>query len=788
MTQQRYREDRTDTAAVPGGPPARPADAAAKRWPTWVALAVLVIAGLLATLPLRTPAARPASAPTDTFSAARAMDLLDGIASTPHPTGSAAQPQVRENIIGRLRAVGLQPQVTTRTGQAPNELTTLGTMSVVHARIAGTRPTGTVLLVAHYDSVPTGPGAADNGANIAALIEIARVLRAGPAPRNNIDILLTDGEEQGSLGADVVLRSGLYPDPTQVVVVNVEARGNSGPVVMFEALGTGLDPAIRASRAVTTSAASEVYRLLNNGTDLTALHDGGMRGLNFSFFGDAWRYHTARDEISAIQPRTVQDMGDVILRTARELGAADLGVRGGESTYFSIFGLLVSYPGGLVLPLAVLAVAGVLALGLWQRRRGLSPRGLLRAAVTFPLVLIVAPVLVWQGAWSGLIAVRPDIRLTHGQLPGLVPYALAELVIVAVAVIAWYRWVRRRARPVEVATVVAGWFALIGLLLAVLAPGTAYLATWPALIGVAGLAVTLRFARAGALPPAAGIYALAVPTAVLLTPVGVLLVPALGLGLLGVLLVLAALLGAAAAGAAELLPRRRATTAGLAALALAAVAAFAGATVYDREPRPGAPHPVSLGYLLDADRGAAFWVSDGGPGQPAVGPLLTASPRRFDDQMPQLGTGALHNGPAPVSGAAADPQATTPEVSQSGDIRTVRVRLSAPAGVFQLAAFVDTTNHRPVDVTVDGVVLPTEDTLPDVGGGWHWGFLYIAPPAGGVEVVLRIRGSGTVPVRVVAISAGLPDVAGAPVLPSDLHWARWPSLAGQSFVARTFRF
>jgi len=39
--------------------------------------------------------------------------------------------------------------------------------------------------VAHYDSVPTAPGAADDASGVAALLETARALRFGPLPRND---------------------------------------------------------------------------------------------------------------------------------------------------------------------------------------------------------------------------------------------------------------------------------------------------------------------------------------------------------------------------------------------------------------------------------------------------------------------------------------------------------------------------------------------------------------------------------------------------------------------------
>jgi hypothetical protein len=195
---------------------------------------------------------------------------------------------------------------------------------------------------------------------------------------------------------------------------------------------------------------------------------------------------------------------------------------------------------------------------------------------------------------------------------------------------------------------------------------------------------------------------------------------------------------------------------------------------------------VSLGYLLDADTGQAHWVSDGNEHQPMVGAKLTGDPRRFDDLVPMMGTQEMSNGPAPVTTATAGPQADGATTSEQDGVRSVRVRLRAPAGAWQLGVFVNTTDHHVVDATVAGIHVPTAANVPAAAGGWHWGFLYMAVPADGVDVVLRVSGDGPVPVRLVSMTGGLPADVDAPSLPPNLHWSRFPSVSGQSFVTRTF--
>jgi len=84
-----------------------------------------------------------------------------------------------------------------------------------------------VLLVAHYDSVPTGPGANDDGVGVATLLETARALTASAPLQNDVIFLFTDSEETGLLGAQAFVTEHLWAKEVEVVL-NFEGRGNGG--------------------------------------------------------------------------------------------------------------------------------------------------------------------------------------------------------------------------------------------------------------------------------------------------------------------------------------------------------------------------------------------------------------------------------------------------------------------------------------------------------------------------------------------------------------------------------
>ncbi|WP_406859433.1 M20/M25/M40 family metallo-hydrolase [Streptomyces sp. HUAS MG47] len=756
-----------------------------------LALALLLI-GAVSLWSLRPPASRPASVPQTEFSAERALARIDDIAAVPHPSGSAAAAEVRDYLVRELSSLGARPTVQTRVAsRLPTDgYPTLGRVSNVHAHVPGSKPTGRVLLVAHYDSVPTGPGASDNGANVAAVLEIVRALRSLPQARNDIDVLFTDAEEAGLLGAQGFVDSGAAGDPRRVAVVNLEARGVSGPALMFQMEG-GLTSAVADSDVVTTSFAGALYSLLPNDTDLSVLAADGMRGINLAYMGGVARYHTAQDDIAHVNAGSVQHMGDTALAAARALGAADLAEDEPEATYFSLFGTVVSYPAWLTLPLALAALAALVLVMVRGRRHGLRPSRAGLAAGSFTAVLLAAAG-VGFGGWWLLTAIQPAFGLGIGAVYHPEPYLVAGALLMVGALLVWYRWARRRMSPAEATTGVLGWFVALALVSAVLLPGGAYLFTWPALLGLGALAATPHAEPRSPLHLlAAG--AAALPATVLLLPVAVLVTAAVGLGLSAAPLLMLTLLAATAlplveSPLVEPRPSRRVSAALGASLLLGTAAAAAVAASLNGYSDSN-PRPVSLAYAWEADTGTASWLSRGGREQPAVGRLLTAGPSRLDDRIPSLSGAPLYRGSALKARDVPEPllRRTAPDVvDPATGQRTVRLRLTVPGDAFMVDVFADTTRHSVRGATVDGV--DVDATKAVLAEPWGWGIRYAAPSDKGVDLTLRTKGDGPLRLRVLSAASGLPEGVDAPRLPPGTGWAGFPVLSGQTISVRTFSF
>jgi hypothetical protein len=91
-----------------------------------------------------------------------------------------------------------------------------------------------VVVGAHHDHVGIGPpvdgdsiynGADDDASGVVAVLEIARALKAGPAPRRTVVFIAFTGEEMGLLGTRWYLANPTYPLDAMVAQFQIEMTG-----------------------------------------------------------------------------------------------------------------------------------------------------------------------------------------------------------------------------------------------------------------------------------------------------------------------------------------------------------------------------------------------------------------------------------------------------------------------------------------------------------------------------------------------------------------------------------
>ena len=524
-------------------------------WRLAALVGCLVVAMAIAWWALRTPAPLGADAPVGVFSASRALPDDQTIAARAHPLGSAEHENVRAYLLQRLTALGLQPierpghAVESHSGSWGRAIDGGDLVNVVAVLPGVDHSLPALAVMAHYDSVPNSPGAADDGAGVAAMLEVARAMKAGPQPQRDVLFVITDGEEAGLLGA----RAFFERDPISArvgAVLNMEARGGGGRVFMFQTAaqnGGWIDLFVgSAVHPSSNSLAVFLYGLMPNDTDFTVSSAHGRPGLNYAFIGRQFDYHAASSTPVNLDKGSLQHMGEQVLSAARAASSArSLPAKAPDATYADLLGrAVVAYPAwagwaivaaaAVLLALAALRIRateglpwrdlvagagaglyilflcaalftlirhGAAPMGWTEGRPVLARFGLFEAALTlgaFAVCLLTAGALKWGGlriagaVFAVALAVLP--QLWGFDIPTLAAGLLAAglaLVIFRRPLGGWPAWL--------------GVLAL-GLLMAVAlqaaAPTTAFLVSWPLFLA-ALLAVLVSLWRTGFDSPAA---------------------------------------------------------------------------------------------------------------------------------------------------------------------------------------------------------------------------------------------------------------------------------------------
>jgi hypothetical protein len=584
---------------------------------------ILCLAGIgvlftVTVLAYRLPPPRSDAAP-NLFSAYRARAQLESLAAggMAHPIGSAANARMRAAILSRLSELGYDTEV--QSGFVCNELAVCGTPANVIARLPAEQPgiASAVLLAAHYDSVPAGPGASDDAAGVAVLLEIARILKARPPTRHPIVLLISDGEEPGLLGASLFV-SG-HPLARHIgAAVNLEARGSSGPSLMFET-GTAnswLMSLYRSAiaRPITDSVYHVAYATMRNDTDFSVFKSDGWQGFNFAYIGNVSHYHTPLDNLANVDLRSIQHQGENALASVLTLADSDSGsAPQGDAVYFDLLSrTLIKWPADVSLPAAsVISVLLLFEAALLWRQRRVTLRQIAWGCVGAVSTLTIAGV-----ASIGILillrelgTVPPFLQYSWIAHPVWMNVVCAALAAGAAAVSS--TWFTRRASFWGFWISAVLLTAMSAVLQAVFSPGLGFLSLLTA--GIAAIAVVpaLRATHAAApafswasdisaLAPAWMLFALMIPLlALLYEAIGTVAWPIETLEL--------------SLGAMLLLPLLASATARLrrGIVVLCTVVSFTGVILTLLLPTysPAWPQRLNFAYVADEDAHSAYWVA-----------------------------------------------------------------------------------------------------------------------------------------------------------------------------------
>jgi len=678
------------------------------------------------------------------FSEANARVHVSMLAGTigSRAIGTPANARARAYIVDQLQVFGFEVRVQEADARRP-ELGRTARVANIIATLPGAR-TEALGLVAHYDSAPEAPGAADDGLGVSVVLEAARVYAARPNRPWTLMVLLTDGEEAGLMGAAALVTDREVTRRLKAYL-QVEAAGSSGPALLFE---TGpanawiVAPwARRAPHPRGASFAIEIYKRLPNDTDFSILKRQDIPGLNFATVGDSYAYHTARDTPERLSTGTIRETGENVSSLLAAFDAVDITSRSTATpTYFDVGGATaVVY--GPVTSWMLTALALGLGVIAWVRTTAGAIRmaGLGRWLLTI-VWAIVSTIVVVLAMVAATWALREAREVYHPWYA--YPDRLFALLAATGVTAGWCMsrlgyWLPRRAHglrhPVVAWTVALPLWIVLASTALWLMPGAAYLWTLPLL--AAGIFLSIAPVTSEPLVRAASLVVLAVAGTLWLRDTVDLMrfvVAIFGrLPLVTPVFVYAAIMSAAALMLAPPFIAVATTTrpllrpSAITALCLTAVAIAAGLAYrapaytheqplrrYVRALQEGSEaratwEVASLEPGLDLEPGAPVgWTRQSGPPDAAIPWGRLPQPFVFRSEGPSLG-------PAPIA---------------IGPVTRQQV-----AGGVELSATV--TPQQPglvVSFVLPAGLVPARHNLPGITRLGRWTAAYVAPPEEGV--------------------------------------------------------
>lgn len=288
------------------------------------------------------------------------MSHIYEIAKEPHSIFDIeAHSKVREYLVSELEKLGISPQIYEYEDVYVERTDSYSDLQNIYAEVPG-KSNSYIMLVTHYDSSRAkryaekdgSLGAADAGYGLSTILETLRVIKESNIElENGIKILFTDGEEYGLLGAKQAVNEEEIFNGVNYLI-NIEARGTSGPAVMFETSPNNsavVDLYSSTNKSFSYSITPEIYRLLPNGTDFTVFLENNITGINISVLDGLENYHTPNDNPENLSYESLQHYGDQVLPIVQEFVSSSkysdpsAVTSDNDAIFFSIGSLFIKY-------------------------------------------------------------------------------------------------------------------------------------------------------------------------------------------------------------------------------------------------------------------------------------------------------------------------------------------------------------------------------------------------------------------------------------------------------------
>lgn len=417
---------------------------------------------------------------------------------------------------------------------------------IVHIPANSDAPTGqAVMIMGHTDSVPMGQGASDDGVAVATMLEAIRYytqqMSQGFTLRNDLVFCFVNGEEFGLYGSEAFMEEFTGFDSVVDRIrfgVNLESRGTSGTLIMFETAANNYNTVRLFSQVnesvFTSSIATMIYDMMPNGTDFSSFKEA-YQGLNFANLGGGENYHTQNDDPAHLGEVYLSQNAQIVDALIEALADYDLDrlYDAQESAVFFSYLNLATPVYGRTAALVLAAVLLVMLLAnVWlNRKRRLLTRTLWgAAAIVLGLALTAGATFVcyylfqYVAVLAGGVDIHAVGRISCSNIPIVVGIGLLALVVTVLTTRLCTGWFRISGR--DMARAFSYLHGILGVALTVLLPDASYLFVFSGLLFMLCELVISLWAKAEEYHPELLATALYMP---IIMPILVLATSALGL-------------------------------------------------------------------------------------------------------------------------------------------------------------------------------------------------------------------------------------------------------------------
>ena len=380
---------------------------------------------------------------------------------------------------------------------------------VVHIPANGINKSGeAIMFMGHTDSVPMGSGASDDTVACATMLEAIRYyldkMENGYTIENDLLFCFVNGEEVGLYGSEALRGQENFEGPgphdyafkgfNDVLnrvkfVTNLESRGTSGTVIMFETSENNYNTVKLFSEVnkslFTCSIATFVYANMPNSTDFTTFKSV-YQGLNMANITGGEDYHTQNDNVENVGKVYLSQQAQIVDALIEKLGSyelSDLYDAQESAIFFSYLNIAtVVYNHVTVTVLAVLCILLLLSniiLGAVKKQKNLKKTAKALLAIIGGLVLSAGAAFICYYVFQ-MIAVLFGVIDIH--MVGTIMYSNIAIVIgigvltLAMTVIAAYfacKWLKIEGR--DISRAFAYLHAVLGIAVSFALPDASYL-------------------------------------------------------------------------------------------------------------------------------------------------------------------------------------------------------------------------------------------------------------------------------------------------------------------------